>query len=132
MLDQFFRFLFTLTMSGLFYMALLIAGMELGRLANVEELPDWVRFSGNILALLTGAVVAYCLQSRWVFRRRAELKNCGRYVGLMAAIWILHELLLTVMLAVLALSYPLVLALALCVSLGLAFLACKKYIFDLI
>jgi hypothetical protein len=47
----------------------------------------------------------------------------------MAAIWILHELLLTVMLAVLALSYPLVLALTLCVSLGLAFLGCKKYIF---
>jgi putative flippase GtrA len=129
MFDQFFRFLFTLSCAGLYYVILVIAGVELWRLTSLDELPDWARFSGNILALLTGAVAAYCLQSRWVFRRRTELKNCGRYVGLMAAIWILHELLLTVMLAVLALSYPLVLALTLCVSLGLAFLGCKKYIF---
>jgi hypothetical protein len=129
MFDQFFRFLFTLTLSGLFYMTLVIAGVESWHLISGDEMDAWGRLVTNALSLMVVAGLAYSLHSRWVFRRRAELKKCGVYILFMAVIWVLHEVFLAVMLAVLAWSYPVVLAMTLCFSLSLAYVGCKKYIF---
>jgi len=127
--DQFFRFLFTLTLSGLFYMTLAVVGVESWRLINGEEMDAWGRLITNALSLPVAAGLSYWMHSRWVFRHRAELKNCGVYILFMVIIWVLHEVFLTVLLAVLAWSYPIVLAMTLCFSLSLAYAGCKKYIF---
>jgi hypothetical protein len=129
MLDQFFRFFLSLTWSGLFYMVLAIVGVESWRLTSAEESTDDVRFLINALALVGGATLAYWLQSGWVFRRRRALAQWGRYMAFMLSLGILHELLLSVMLFVLPVSYPITLLITLCLSLGLAFIVCKKYIF---
>jgi hypothetical protein len=128
--SQFFRFVLTLTLGALFYIALAIVLVEFWLSLTHEAFEAKGKFVINILALACGASLAYWLQCRWVFGRGTKLKKWGHYLALMLSLWVLHELLLvSIVLRWLPLSYPTILILALCVSLGLAFMACKKYIF---
>jgi putative flippase GtrA len=129
MFDQFFRFVLTLTLLGLFYITLAIIGIEGWRFAGSDTNQHAARFLINALALLSAASLAYWLQARWVFSRRRSLAKWGQYMACLFCLWVLHELLLTVMLAVLPLSYPTVLVMSLVAGLVLAFMVCKKYIF---
>jgi hypothetical protein len=129
MFDQFFRFVVTLTLPGLFYITLTIMAVEGWRFAGNDSSQHEARFLINALALLSAASLAYWLQSRWVFGRSRSLAKWWQYIACLFCLWVLHELLLTVMLAMLPLSYPAVLVMSLVAGLGLAFMVCKKYIF---
>ncbi len=129
MLDQFFRFLLTLTWLGLSYVMLAIIGVEWWRSTGSESTQPEARFLINAVALLSATSLAYWLQARWVFARCRSLGGWSRYMALMFCLWVLHEVLLVVLLAILPLSYPAILIMSLVASLGLAFILCKKYIF---
>lgn len=130
MLNQFSRFLFILAVAAVVYAVLAWVVLELSRAMISDEWSAGMRLAVNVTALSLVAAGMYPCLRHWVFAPRARRSgSVGRYVLAALGVAIGHECILTLLLLLLPLSYPVILATALVMSTLTAFLVYQRYVF---
>lgn len=122
MFDQWVSFVITAAFAALIYVLLTLGLVEGWRYLNNDILMPWSAVLLNCVGLFLGALAAYVMQRRWVFKK---LRSWWRYVLLMLVLALISELFFRVLLSVLGLSYPLTLMIVLTVAMLVAFALCR-------